>query len=323
MRQQITLEKTADLLRKKDNIYILTHKSPDGDTLGAAYALCMTLRKLEKKVNVVIDGEIPERFRYLFEGYTNMYFEPLYIVSVDIAAPALLGESMKIYEDRIDLCIDHHLKNTINSEYAYIDPHAAAVAEIVYRISEIFGVETDTNVAKGVYYGISTDTGCFCYSNTTEDTHVIAASVMPYCDWKKINQLNFGIKSKSKIRLEQMVIGTLEYSKSGKCALVYITLDMLKEAGAEDDDLESIPSIPREIEGVLMGITVKEKEDGSFRISVRTNEDVNAAGFCSMFGGGGHIGAAGCSMQGSVEKVKKELLEKADEFVYEWCNNNQ
>ena len=311
MARMITLEDAADLLQRNDRIFILTHKSPDGDTLGSAYALCMALRKLDKKVNVIIDGDLPARFQYLFEGYTNMYFEPEFIVSVDIAAPALLAQGMKVYENRIDLCLDHHLKNTIDAKYSFVDSHASAVAEIVYRLSELFGVEQDPDVAKGVYYGISTDTGCFCYSNTTEDTHIIASCVMPHCDWKKINQLNFGIKSKSKLRLEQMVLGTLEYSKSGDIALVYITLDMLKEAGAEDDDLESIPSIPREIEGVLMGITVKEKDD------------VNAAGFCNMYGGGGHIGAAGCSMEGSIDEIKNELLEKADGFVYEWRNYNK
>lgn len=319
----ITLDKAAGLLKEKDNIYILTHKSPDGDTLGSACALCSALRKLGKKANVLVDGDMPARFVYLFEDYSNMYFEPEYIVSVDVGASTLLGKSMEKYDGMIDLCIDHHATNTLQAQYSYVDPNAAAAAEIIYDLIKLLGVDADESICRGIYYGISTDTGCFCYSNTTENTHLIAAAVMPMCDWIKINQINFGIKSRAKIKLEQMVYNTIQYTENGKAALICITKEMLDETGAGDDDMESIPSIPREIEGVLMGITIKEKDEGIFRISVRTNENVDASAFCMKYGGGGHIGAAGCSVKGTLDEVKQLLLNDAEKYINEWNNSNK
>lgn len=315
MTTRITIEEVVELIKQKDNIYILTHKSPDGDTLGSAYALCMALRKLSKNVNVLIEGELPDRFRYLFRHYRNMYFDPEYIISVDVASPALLGDSMKEYKNKVDLCIDHHMINNIDAKYSCIDSTAAAAAEIVYDLIIKAGIPVDKKIATGIYTGISTDTGCFCFSNTTPKIHIIASEVMPYCDWTKINQINFGIKSRARIKLEQMVYETLEYIADGLGALIYITQSMLNETGAKDDDVEGIPSLPRSVEGVVMGITMKEKEDGAYRISVRTNGEIDAARYCMQFNGGGHIGAAGCTLEGSFDEVKNRLIKTSEDYI--------
>ncbi len=313
--KRVTLEKVASLLLSHDKFKILTHIYPDGDCLGCGYALARALRKLGKQANVAVDGPLPSKFTYLVKNYEEQEFVPEYIVSVDVAAPALLGKSVMEGVDHIDLCIDHHGTNTITADYSYVDPSAAAAAESIWQLLPLLGVEMDEDIAAAIYTGISTDTGCFCYSNTTSRTHHIAAGVMPFCDWNKINYINFVVKTRAKLMLERMVLDTMEYYYDGKCAVIYTTLDMCEELGTGDDEMEGLASIPREIEGVQIGITMREKAGGIFKISVRTNDGVNAARFCQLFGGGGHPAAAGCSIEGDLTTVRNKLVEAAEDFI--------
>ena len=176
-------------------------------------------------------------------------------------------------------------------------------------------MEIDEDIAAGIYTGISTDTGCFVYTNTTPRTHNIAAAVMPFCNWREINNINFVVKSRAKVKMERMIYDTMEFYAGGACAIVYTTLAMQEALGAGDDEMEGLASIPREIEGVKMGITMREKEGGVFKISVRTNDGIDAAAFCKQFGGGGHPAASGCSIQGSLGDVKFKLIEAAEAYL--------
>ena len=313
--KRITLEKAASLLLSHDRIRILTHTYPDGDCLGCGYALAFALRKLGKQANVAVQGPLPSKFGYLVRNYKEQDFVPEYIVSVDVAAPALLGESVMEGVDHIDLCIDHHGTNTIVADYIYLDPTAAAAAESIWQLLPLLGVEIDEDIASAIYTGISTDTGCFCYSNTTSRTHHIAAGVMPYCDWNRINYIHFVLKTRAKLKLERMILDTMEYFYDGRCAVIYTTLAMCERLGTGDDEMEGLASIPREIEGVQIGITMREKAGGVFKISVRTNDGVDASAFCQQFGGGGHPAASGCSIEGDLETVKKTLVSAAEGFL--------
>lgn len=313
--RMITLDEVVALLKENDKIKILTHSYPDGDTLGCAFALAFALRKMGKYANIAVNGALPSKFGYLAVNYEDQDFEPEYIVSVDVAAMALLGDGVMQGVEKIDLCIDHHPTNTVVADNIYVDASSAAAAEIIYRIIGMLGAELDSDIAAGIYTGISTDTGCFCYTNTTSRTHRIAAEVMPLCDWQKINYINFVIKTRAKLRMERMIYETMEFYAGGRCAVVYTTLDMQQKLGAGDDEMEGLASIPRQVEGVQMGITMREKEGGVFKISVRTNDGIDAAAFCKQFGGGGHPAAAGCSVEGDLDTVKKALVKAAEAFL--------
>jgi len=313
--RMITLDEVVLHLQENDCFKILTHSYPDGDTLGCGFSLAYALRKLGKKANVAINGALPSKFTYLAEHYEEQEFTPQYIVSVDVAAMTLLGDSVMQGVDKIDLCIDHHPTNTIVADNIYVDSTAAAASEIIFQIVEQLGVEMDSDIAAGIYTGVSTDTGCFCYTNTTERTHRIAAQVMPYCDWREINYTNFVIKTRAKIRMERMIYDSMEFYSGGQCAIVYTTLAMQQALGAGDDEMEGLASIPRQVEGVKMGITMREKEGGVFKISVRTNDGINASEFCQKFGGGGHPTAAGCSITGDLAAVKRQLIDAAEEYL--------
>lgn len=313
--RRITLNEVASLLSEHDRFKILTHSYPDGDCLGSGYALAFALRRLGKQANVAVDGRLPSKFSYLVRNYEEQDFVPEYIVSVDVAAPSLLGESVMEGVDHIDLCIDHHRTNSITADHVYVDGGAAAAAEIVWQLTQLMHVEPDEDIAAGIYTGISTDTGCFVYTNTTPRTHHIAASVMPYCDWQMINDVNFVIKTRAKIKMERMIYETMEFYAGGRCAIVYTTLAMCEAMGAGDDEMEGLANIPRRIEGVKMGITMREKAGGIFKVSVRTNDGIDASLFCQKFGGGGHPAASGCSIEGDLGTVKRQLIDAAEEFL--------
>ena len=313
--RMITLDEVVELLRENDNYKILTHSYPDGDTLGSAFALVYALRGMGKRANIAVNGPLPSKFGYLAERYEEQSFTPEFIVSVDVAAMTLLGDSVMEGVEKIDLCIDHHLTNTVVADNIYVDGTSAAAAEIIYRIIIGLGAEIDADIASGIYTGISTDTGCFCYSNTTARTHRIAAEVMPLCDWQYINYVNFVIKTRAKLKMERMIYESMEFYAGGRCAVVYTTMDMQRTLGAGDDEMEGLASIPRQVEGVQMGITLREKEGGVFKISVRTNDGIDAAAFCKQFGGGGHPAAAGCSIEGDLASVKKQLVDAAEAFL--------
>ncbi len=313
---KITLLEAKSLLLKNDNFHILTHRYPDGDTLGCAFALCYALRSLNKKANVIINGKLPSKFTYLAENYEHQDFDVKYVVSVDVAALSLLGEYEEEYKDRIDLCIDHHGSNSIDAKNVFVDDSCAAACEIIHVLIKSMGVKMTREIANAVYTGISTDTGCFCYTNTTAQTHRIAAELIERgCEFSKINRINFETKTRAKLKMERMVYDTMEFYCGGKCAIIYTTIAMQNTLNAGDDEMEGLASIPRQIEGVKIGITMREKEDGTFKISVRTNDGINACEFCSRFGGGGHVAASGCSIKGDLQSVKYLLIKAAEEVL--------
>ncbi len=306
----------ANLLKSHDNFEILTHHYPDGDTLGSAYALCLMLQSIGKNARVILSGTVAQKYAFLKRGVKDQNFDREYVVSVDVAAAELLGENKQEYESIIDLSIDHHGTNSISAKVSYVEENSAAASEIIYELSKVMDITLTKEMAACIYTGISTDTGCFRYSNTTPRTHLIAAELMEKTsDWFDINTEMFEIKTREKLRLERMVYHTLEYSCYGKCALIYTTLEMQHRAGITDDEMEGLASIPRQIEGVLLGITMREKENGVFKVSVRSNKGVNAAEFCAQFGGGGHIAAAGCTMEGTLDEVKAKLISAAEKIL--------
>ncbi len=311
----MTITEIADFLISHNNFEILTHAYPDGDTLGSGYALCLALQQLGKNARVITTN-LPHNFEFLTDGIKEQNFDAETIVSTDVADEKLLGSNKEKYSGKIDLCIDHHITNKVETDLKFVDETAAANSEIIYRLLLAMEVKITKQIANCLYTGISTDTGCFRYTNTTSNTLRTAADLMDIgCDTAYINKVMFETKTKAKIRLERAVYDTMLYCAGGKCAIIYTTLDMQKELNIGDSELEGLASIPRQIEGVLIGITMREKEGGVFKISVRTNGNVNAADFCSNFGGGGHSAAAGCSIEGSLDEVRTMLVAAAEAIL--------
>lgn len=311
MALQTTIEMTraAELLLERDDYHILIHGYPDGDTIGSGYALCRALRAVGKRANVVCAHEIPAVYSYITD-LPEQEFEPRTILAVDVADLKLLGCDPQEYEGRVLLAVDHHATNRMFAEYTWLDADAAATCEMIYSLILALGVKPDKKMAEALYTGVSTDTGCFRFSNTTPQTHRIAARLMETgIDAASINQKMFGTKSRRRIEIEKHILSHMEFHFGGRVAMIFVTTEMVKELHATEGDLEGITSIPREVEGVLIGLTFRQKDDGSYKVSMRSQPPVNAGKLCGVLGGGGHPCAAGCSVQGDLDTVKKQLLE--------------
>lgn len=310
------LKKAASMLKGADKIVILTHKSPDGDTLGSAFALCRALLKLGKKVRVECSDAFPKKYEYLYEGIEFPDFEPELIVASDIATENLFGDKLDKYKGKVGLCIDHHPSNEKYATFTAVNPKAAANCESIPKIINLLDVEIDNKIANCIYTGLATDTGCFRFSNTTAKTLNAAARMIELgADSARINKKLFETMSKSRIEMERMVFETLEYHFDGRAALIVITRDMYEKTGISESETEGIPSIPARIEGVMAGITIKEKGDSIYKISLRTSGGLNASQICSKFGGGGHACAAGCEFNDSIENVKTAVLSAVEEAL--------
>ncbi len=314
---RIDVKKAANLLLDHDKIIILVHSNPDGDTLGCGYALLRALRQLGKKAEVIRPESTGKKYNYLFDDLGQEDFEAEYVVSVDVADVKLLEDNVREkYASRINLAIDHHPSNCVECENLLLEDTAAAACEIIYKVIDEMGAKFDKKIADCLYTGISTDTGCFRYSNTTADTYLYASKLVSLgADGSKINKIMFDTKTKTYVNLERLVMDTLEMRFNNRCALIYLTWDMYEKSGSDETETEPLASKTRQIEGVDIGIFVKERRDGTFKISLRTEDPVNASLICKKLGGGGHARAAGCQCDGPLENAKKQIIDVVEEYL--------
>ena len=300
----------VSMLKNADKILILTHRNPDGDTLGSGFALLRALRQLGKRVKLLNADAINEKYAHLYEGLSEESFEEEFIVSVDVAERKLLGDLMEKYADKVDLSIDHHGTGKLFAKKTYCESESASACEIVYEIIKALGAKIDKGIADCIYTGCSTDTGCFKYSNVTPRTHRIAAELIEFgADHSRINEKMFDTKSMNSIMLERMCYESLEVFGGGKVAVITVTKEMLRKSGTDKSALDAIKPITRQIEGVEIGLTVKEEDGGASGVSIRTSENYDASAICAHFGGGGHIRAGGCEIKDTPENAKEKVIE--------------
>ena len=312
----IDFETAVNELRKAENVLVLTHANPDGDTLGSGFALVRILRQLGKKARLINNEAIPKKFSYLYEDLPEEDFREETVIGVDIADRVLLGkETEEKYGDRVNLAIDHHGTNRLFAEKTYVEADSASCCEIIFLLAKALGVTIDKGIADCLYTGCSTDTGCFRYSNVTERTHKIVAELLSFgADHAAINVKMFETKSFSLIKLQTMALEQLELHFDGRVSFLTVTRKMLDETGARDDEIDALVALSRQIEGVQVGVTFKEKPDGVFKASVRTHEGIDAAAICSAFSGGGHERAAGCSFSVPIEEAKSRMLDELKKY---------
>ena len=313
MSELIDITAAISCLLKAENILLLCHKNPDGDTIGSAGALYWALRKLGKTVALLCADPIPTRYSYMNLTMFAGEFVPQYIVAVDVAGVQLFGDALNDYAKCIDLCIDHHPSNSGYADYMLLDETAAATAEIMYEVILTLGISPEGIIADCLYTGVSTDTGCFKFSNTTARTHSIAAKLMEAgANTVFLNDALFESKSRRRLEIEKLALENMRFHFDGRCALTYLTREEIAKTGADGTDLEGITSIPRTIEGVDVGVTLRQLETGSYKISVRTAQGHDASAICARLGGGGHRQASGCEIIGGLDNAKSAILAEVE-----------
>lgn len=307
----MTRNECALWLKSQDNYCILTHRRPDGDTVGSAAALCLGLRSLGKTAHVLSSGEVTDRFAFLLEGLTKEEAgEADTVISVDVASPGMLPKAFAPLLDRVALRIDHHGSATAFTELELVDPLSASCAEITWDLLGELGVTLDKRMAEAVYVGASTDTGCFRFANTTAHTFAAAAAcAQAGADIYRLNQELFETNTLSKLRMQSWIVGNMKIFGDGKLAVVAIPRAVEEMIGVTDDDMDNISNFPRTVAGVCMAATLRQTREGETKISLRAIPGWDAARVCEHFGGGGHKGAAGASTRLSLEETTARLEE--------------
>ena len=288
---RIDVKECARLLLEQDDILILTHAHPDGDTLGCGFALCRALLQKGKFAYVKNEADIPPKYNYLFDDIVPMKFTPRYVVAVDVATEGLLGAIQGKYH--IDLCIDHHGTNTDYADRLLLDDGAAAASEIIYKVIREMGVPLDKGMAN----------------------RIAADLIEAGADNGRINRVMFETKTKTYARLERLALESMRFYLDERVAIITVTQEMYHLTGSNEQETEGLAPLTRQIEGVEVGITIREKPDGTCKASLRTFESVNAAEIAKAFGGGGHPQAAACNLDMDVKTARAKLVEKCGELL--------
>lgn len=314
----MNVTETAALLRSRDRVLLLTHVRPDGDTIGSAAALCRALRDIGKEAYLLPNPEITATYApYAAPYWAPEGWEPSFVVSVDIAALSLLPENAKVYAGRIDLAVDHHPSQEFFAAETCLESESAACGEIVYEIiRELTAVTPE--IALPLYVAISTDTGCFVYSNTTARTHRIAAELFAAgIDPAPVNKALFRTKSKTRLAMEARMVADMELYDHDRVVVMTIPLALREQMHATDADIEELSSLAALVEGTDCGVTLRELRPGTVKLSLRTGPRVNATLVCKKLGGGGHAAAAGATIEGTLEQAKRATLAAIAEVTGE------
>lgn len=314
--RELTRTECADWLLARDRFVLLTHRKPDGDTLGSSAALCRGLRALGKTAHILKNDEVTPLYASLVEGLTkDAPEEGDLLVAVDVAADNMLPKAYDSLKNCIDLRIDHHGSGREYTPNECVDSESAACAEIIWELLLDMGVEPDEKMAEAVYVGVSTDTGCFRFANTNAHTFDVAADCAAAgADIFGWNLRLFETNSLPKLRLQAWVVDHFKLLCDGKIALCALPDTVEEELGVGEDDMNNISGFLRSIEGVCVAALLRTAGPENTKVSIRSIPGYNAASICEIFGGGGHAGAAGCS----IRKPLQEAAEEMEKTLIQW-----
>ena len=328
-----TINSIASFLLENDNFAVAIHANPDGDCFGSACGLCTALKTLGKTSIILSPMEIPKRLEFInyaeipvYEGaedFEEVKSEKHTYITVDVASGHLLDFMNEFFEENNSFAIDHHQSNTLTANCKYVDSKASAAGEIIYsvisKLEKITGkVLFDQNAASSVFAAISSDTGCFKYSNVTPKTFNIASKLIKSGAYSAdINYRLFDLKSHVQLEVEKLAYSKLEFYYNSALSFIYLSDSELKNIGAKASDTENVSQLGRCIEGVQISAYMRKKEDGLYKISVRSNNNADMSRLCASFDiGGGHKKAAGCSIYAdSAEKAKQKFIERAKDYI--------
>ena len=307
----MNVTEAAHLLQHADRVLLLTHRSPDGDAVGCAAALCLALRRLGKTAYVVHDPEVsPKLLPTVSPLFAPEDFAPAFVCAVDCASAAQLCAPAQQYAEAVDLNIDHHASNTLFAKETLLDGGAAAAAELVYEVIVALGVVIDRELAVPLYIGISTDTGCFRHASVTpRSLRLGAALIETGIDFYSLNRAFFIERSKARMTMETLISSRMEFF--GPVVFSWYTHADSDAAGATEDDRNSLVNTLMAMEGVKLGLLLREGGEGEWRLSARSVPGVDASALCGELGGGGHAGAAGASVHGTFEEARTAVLAAA------------
>lgn len=309
-----TLKSIADRLLEAGSVLIYPHIRMDADALGSAAALCSGLRSLGKESYIHIEDDIAANLQFLDKGYCTLEpeMEPDVCICVDCSGENRIPKRYERFRSgKETLCVDHHRTAEEFADLNYVDPDAAATGELIYELLGLMGIEIDKERGEALFAALSTDTGKFQYSNTTKKTHEIVTKLYDSgMDHNYVSNEIYENNSYESLKLEIMIMNTLERFADGKGVVAYVTQDMLKETATTMDETDPVVAKLRAIRGVEISVLLKEEEKESIKVSMRAKTYGDVAAIASEFDGGGHIKAAGCTLSMTVGEAKEIIKDR-------------
>jgi len=314
-----SLKDIARAISAAERILICGHVMPDGDCLGSALALSLTLKQLGKQVTTAGPDPVPEVYEFL-PGFQDFRVgsppegEYDLLIVLDCPVPERLGNGYceLPLRNMVVVNIDHHSGSSSFGTFSYVDPKAAAVGEIIFDLFDLMQVDISLDAAICLYTAIATDTGSFQYDSTTPATHRRVARLLEIgVSVSRVNLHLYEEKSRAAQLLLGAALNTLSFSSCGKVAWMTVTRDMLRGTGAGDEHTEGIVNYARSIKGVEVGMLFHELSDGRCKISFRSKENVDVNRLAALFGGGGHSRAAGCVISGELKTIEDKVVAAA------------
>ena len=310
----MTLDNILKEIEKAEKIVVLTHELPDGDAIGSSLAMMFALKSLGKDSDVIIPN-YSSCFKFLpgvseIKKETNVEKYDL-AIALDCADGKILCGYKDYFEKaKSKIVIDHHSSNKMYGDINFVNPVSPACCEVLVGMFDYLKIDITKDIGTCLITGILTDTGGFNYNTNPETFDFAAMLARKGIKISEVYQKALKTKTKASFELNRIADDRLEFLEDGKIALTYITSDDEENVHAEIGDHEGIVEKGRDIEGVEVSIflhQIKDKPNG-FKISLRSKEYVNVSDVCMMFGGGGHIRAAGAFMIGSIETIKEKLI---------------
>lgn len=316
----MTLDEILKEIKKAEKIVILTHESPDGDAVGSSLAMKLMLEELGKKSDVIIP-EYSRMFQFL-PSATEIKIDSEIkkydlAISVDCANFKRMAKNEYFEKAKKTIVIDHHGSNNMYGDLNYVNPVSPACCEILAGMAEYFGIKISKDIGTCIMTGIITDTGGFRHLGITPDTFEYTAELIRLgVDIPDIYKRTLRTKTKANFKLTKRVIDRMELLEDGKVSFTYITSQDELEVGAEPGDHEGLVDIGKDIEGVKVSVFIRQKDnEDAYKVSLRSEDDINVSDICFVFGGGGHARAAGALVQGNVEQVKEKLMKEIKKWM--------
>lgn len=311
-----TLDNILEEINKAESIVILTHENPDGDAVGTGLALYGALKQLGKNPDIIIP-EYSRTFAFLPDADEIKKESDIekydLAISVDCATIKMLNGFANYFENaKVKISIDHHSTNTMFGDLNYVIPDAPACAQVLLVVLEFLKVEITKEIGTCIVAGIITDTGGFKYSGVNAETFEFVAFLLNKgVNVSKIYRQVLQIKTRANFELNRIASNRLEFYEDGKIAYTYITKEDEEAVKAENGDHEGIVEVGRDIEGVEVSVFIRQTDKGC-KVSMRSNDYVNVSDVCLLLGGGGHIHAAGCTLQCTIEQAKEKILRQLE-----------
>ncbi len=310
----MTLDTILEEIKKAEKIVILTHELPDGDAIGSSLAMNFAIKSLGKQPDVIIP-EYSSCFSFL-PGISELKNESDVekydlAIALDCADGKILCGYEKYFEKaKNKIVIDHHSSNKMYGDINFVNPVSPACCEVLIGMFDYFGIEISKEIGTCIITGIITDTGGFNYNVTPETFDFAAMLLRKGIKISDVYRKALKTKSKASFELHRIANSRLQFLENGKVAFTYITNKDEKSVGATTGDHDGIVEEGRDIEDVEVSIFLHELEGktNGYKISLRSKEYVNVADICLMFGGGGHVKAAGAFAIGTAEQIKEKIL---------------